>query len=95
MIKIKVLETKFEHILKPTIFPDKTSQVWQLPEELINCGDVSVTWNFEEEREIIDLISLSNLVNIFIIIIIYIYISFIFHLSPSIFLLSYFSFQFS
>lgn len=48
----------------PTIFPDGTSQVWKLPKELLDSFiDVKIVWNFENEREIIDLCSLALLLN--------------------------------
>lgn len=36
MIKIQTLDltNNLEHVVKPTIFPDGTSQVWKLPEEM-------------------------------------------------------------
>ena len=46
------------HKIAPTIFPDKTSQIWKLPPLPPKC---QVIWEFEEEREIIDLLSLYNL----------------------------------
>lgn len=45
----------------PTIFPDGTSQVWKLPEWALEDGPRRVTWWFEEERELIDLLSLFKL----------------------------------
>lgn len=54
-----------EIVVKPTIFPDKTSQVWKLPEEILSSKEYLITWNFEEEREIIDLYSLCNLLPAF------------------------------
>jgi hypothetical protein len=53
-----------EHVVVPTIFPDKTSQVWNLPEEIINCTDIQIIWNFEAEREIIDLYSIKALLTL-------------------------------
>lgn len=47
--------------VKPTIFPDGTSQVWKLPTELFRSSHLEVTWNFEAEREILDLLSLRKL----------------------------------
>jgi ribose-phosphate pyrophosphokinase len=51
------------YVVKPTIFPDQTSQVWNLPEWLFKDqpGSDSVVWYFEKEREIIDLLSLRKL----------------------------------
>lgn len=48
-------------ILQPTIFPDKTSQIWLLPPEVIDSDYLKIDWRFEEEREIIDLLSLRKL----------------------------------
>ena len=60
MISIVTL-TGFKHVLKPTIFPDGTSQVWKLPDEVFASKELEITWNFEAEREIIDLLSLREL----------------------------------
>ena len=46
------------HKITPTIFPDKTSQVWKIPDLVNKC---KIIWEFEEEREIIDLLSLYKL----------------------------------
>lgn len=63
MIKIKALDKPKvnEQIIKSTIFPDKTSQVWKLNDDILNAKLIEITWNFEEEREIIDLLSLRKL----------------------------------
>lgn len=59
---IKVKTAYGETILKPTIFPDGTSQIWKIePREILYCRDIHITWNFESEREIIDLYSFSAL----------------------------------
>lgn len=56
MIKLNGIE------IKPTIFPDKTSQVWQLDENIINCeGPNEVVWDFNHEGEIFHLCQLSSL----------------------------------
>jgi len=55
--------------LEPTIFPDKTSQVWKLPEELLtSCWSrpswhpvADINWHFEDEREIIQLGQLKDI----------------------------------
>lgn len=47
--------------ITPTIFPDGTSQVWKLPKALRQATEVNVVWDFEHEREIIDLLSLRRL----------------------------------
>src|SRR5271165_6478993 len=63
MIKIRTLDKieNIEYIVIPTIFPDNTSQCWKLPNEFLNSLSVKVTWNFENERELIDLLSLKKL----------------------------------
>lgn len=48
--------------LLPTIFPDGTSQIWKLPPWVISTNPLRIVWNFETEREIIDLISLFRLI---------------------------------
>lgn len=48
-------------IVKPTIFPDGTSQVWKLPADVVNEVEFNVTWYFEHEREIVDVASLAVL----------------------------------
>jgi len=57
MIKITT-ETGFTHTLRPTLFPDGTSQVWKLPTEILESRELEITWNFDDEREILDLLSL-------------------------------------
>lgn len=60
MIKIQTLDKidNIEHIVVPTIFPDGTSQVWKLPKNIIDSLNLKITWYFEAERELIDLLSL-------------------------------------
>jgi ribose-phosphate pyrophosphokinase len=48
-------------VIKPTIFPDGTSQIWNLPESLFSNKHIEVDWRFESEREILDLFSLREL----------------------------------
>lgn len=48
------------YIITPTIFPDKTSQVWKLPETLF--GDYNkVVWDFEHESEFMHVAQLVEL----------------------------------
>lgn len=54
MIKLNGVE------IKPTIFPDKTSQVWKVPEHLLTSDSV-IEWNFEHEGEIMHLAQLKHL----------------------------------
>ena len=55
MITLVDMNMGEEHVVVPTIFPDKTSQVWHLPEFITKSTNVKVIWNFEEEREIFDI----------------------------------------
>lgn len=67
MISVKTIHE--EIVLNPTIFPDGTSQIWKLPEEILSRKEFFITWNFEAEREIIDLYSfkaLFSLSNVYI-----------------------------
>lgn len=47
--------------IKPTIFPDGTSQIWNLSDSLTKSKECVIIWYFEEEREIIDLRSLRKI----------------------------------
>jgi ribose-phosphate pyrophosphokinase len=51
------------HKIKADIFPDGTSQVWHLPPEIIKAKSWIIDWYFEQERELIDLLSLGKLIN--------------------------------
>ena len=64
MIKIETLDKidNHTHFLTPTIFPDGTSQTWKLPEEILKSNNVKITWNFENEAELIHLCSLRKLI---------------------------------
>lgn len=45
--------------MTPTIFPDKTSQMWKLPEEILSTIHIfEIRWEFEAEREIFDVIGI-------------------------------------
>lgn len=50
------------HILDVTIFPDKTSQVWKIPEKVFGNKGVDIMWEFESESEIFQLCQLVDLV---------------------------------
>ena len=56
-----------EFTIAPTFFPDKTSQVWKLEDELLDyikkSSDISVNWKFESENEIIHIMQLMTLVS--------------------------------
>lgn len=49
------------HHFESTKFPDKTSQVWKLPDRILEQKIIQIVWRFSEEREIIDLYSLRYL----------------------------------
>ena len=55
MIKVNGIQ------LRPTIFPDGTSQIWHLPKILMETDRLEIDWRFESEREILDLFSLRAL----------------------------------
>ena len=55
MIKLNGVE------IKPTIFPDKTSQVWKLSEELLNSHTSLIVWEFENESEFMHVAQLVHL----------------------------------
>ncbi len=48
-------------LIIPTIFPDNTSQVWKLPNALLEADEFFIEWYFEQERELFDLFSLRQL----------------------------------
>lgn len=48
--------------ITPTIFPDKTSQVWNIPAEIIEQDQYKIEWSFENEAEIVHLLQLAQLV---------------------------------
>ena len=50
-----------DYVVTPTIFPDGTSQVWKIPEEILNTASM-VTWEFENESELSSIIQLSALI---------------------------------
>jgi ribose-phosphate pyrophosphokinase len=47
----------------PTIFPDNTSQVWHLPEEIFNAHTVEIDWEFDNEGEFMHLAQLKGLLD--------------------------------
>lgn len=52
------------HKIIPTIFPDKTSQVWKIPENYFNQTDINIIdWEFENEAEFIHVAQLVDLIN--------------------------------
>ena len=51
-----------KHVLKPTIFPDRTSQVWHLPKRTIRKRN-RIVWVFENDAEIFHLCQLKDLLD--------------------------------
>lgn len=47
--------------VKPTIFPDGTQQVWQLPTRILNLPTSTVVWHYENDAEIITIRQLFSL----------------------------------
>lgn len=47
--------------IKPTIFPDNTSQVWGLPEGALYKMFSTIVWKFENESELIHVLQLGTL----------------------------------
>ena len=62
---IRVRTKDGEITLTPTIFPDGTSQVWKVDPKILQSDEYLITWNFESEREIIDLYSFRTLLTKF------------------------------
>jgi ribose-phosphate pyrophosphokinase len=60
---ITVIAGNHRYPLSPTIFPDGTSQVWKLPEDVLQCSSVTIDWRFEYERELIDIMSVGRLLS--------------------------------
>lgn len=48
-------------VITPTIFPDKTSQIWKIPEDLLSATEYKVVWEFENEAELIHVCQLGEL----------------------------------
>jgi hypothetical protein len=48
-----------KYVINPTIFPDKTSQVWHLPDEALT--EDNIYWEFEYEAELIHVCQLADL----------------------------------
>jgi ribose-phosphate pyrophosphokinase len=46
-----------------TVFPDGTSQIWKLPEEITQQSLVSIFWKFESEAEVFQLVQLKTLLD--------------------------------
>ncbi len=51
-----------DHEVRPTIFPDGTSQIWKLPSDLL-ARATRITWRFQHEGEFMHLAQLSTLLS--------------------------------
>jgi ribose-phosphate pyrophosphokinase len=49
--------------IKPTIFPDGTSQIWNLPNQLCDHKQYTIRWKFDSEGEITHLAQLYDLLS--------------------------------
>lgn len=49
-----------DYIVTPTMFSDKTSQIWKIPEEVLKKKSI-ITWDFENEAELSHVIQLAAL----------------------------------
>jgi len=47
-----------------TLFPDNTSQVWKLPEDLLNRPSATIDWEYSHEGEFMQLAQLKNLLDV-------------------------------
>lgn len=56
-----------DHVIEPTIFPDGTSQVWKLPDEVIaevkKACEGCIEWDFESEAEVFHVCQLAELLH--------------------------------
>lgn len=48
-------------LIKPTLFPDNTSQIWKLPDEILEADEFQIEFEFEHEGEIFQLQQLNTL----------------------------------
>lgn len=63
MIKVTNSEIGFEHVVKPTMFPDGSSQVWKIPEPILHAWEVRIDWFFENEAEFFHVKQLTDLLH--------------------------------
>ena len=47
--------------IKPTIFPDGTSQIWQIDKSILESSNIEIEFTFENEAEIFQLLQLNTL----------------------------------
>lgn len=51
-------------LITPTLFPDNTSQIWKLPEYLLNEKSLYVKWTYDSEGEFLQLAQLKALLDL-------------------------------
>lgn len=51
------------HEIKPTLFPDKTSQVWKVPDAAFDRDGNEIEWRFEHEGEFLHVAQLKTLLS--------------------------------
>jgi ribose-phosphate pyrophosphokinase len=62
VIKLKNIRHNNEIIVEPSVFPDGTSQVWNLPAGVFMYdGEYHITWYYESEAEFFQLVQLKYL----------------------------------
>lgn len=52
-----------EILIKPTIFPDNTSQIWKIPNSLLHGDNANIHWEFQHEGELLHIAQLKDLIN--------------------------------
>lgn len=52
-----------EQLIIPTLFPDNTSQIWKIPENLLKSDHFEVIWQFQYEGEFMHLAQLKDLLD--------------------------------
>lgn len=66
MIKLNIISLDDENTIaiSPTIFPDKSSQIWKLPEFVFyeQYKSYTILWDFENESEIMHVLQLARLI---------------------------------
>lgn len=65
MITLRNKTTNTETIIKPTVFPDNTSQVWKLPENVLDYGLIrkyEIVWHYENDGELLQVLQTAELV---------------------------------
>lgn len=51
-------------VVTPTIFPDKTSQVWKIDTSILKNNGNTITWEFEHENEFLHVAQLKKLISV-------------------------------